>query len=76
MHPTPDVEAEARRLIDRLPKGASWDDLMFEIYVRQGTEIGSAEAEPGRASPYGDGGPRIVPRIAHRAAPPRPAPPR
>ena len=43
------VKAAARELVDRLPAGASWDDLMYEIYVRQGIEEGLADAAAGRA---------------------------
>ena len=42
------VKAAARQLVDRLPEGASWDDLMYEIYVRQGIEEGLADAAAGR----------------------------
>jgi predicted transcriptional regulator len=42
------VKAAARQLIDRLPEGASWDDLMYEIYVRQGIEEGLADVAAGR----------------------------
>lgn len=30
------IKAEARKLIERLPETATWDDLAYEIYVRQG----------------------------------------
>ena len=37
---------EAHRLIDRMPKNATWDDLMREIYVRETIERGlSADEE-------------------------------
>jgi predicted transcriptional regulator len=42
------VKVAARQLVDRLPEGASWDDLMYEIYVRQGIEEGLADAAAGR----------------------------
>jgi predicted transcriptional regulator len=38
---------EARRLIDNLPENATWDDLMYEIYVRQAIEAGLADSEAG-----------------------------
>ena len=34
------VKDEARRLVERLPEDATWDDLMHEIYVRQAIEAG------------------------------------
>ena len=34
------VKDEARRLVEELPEDASWDDLMYKIYVRQSIEAG------------------------------------
>ena len=34
MDPVRDLKQEAHRLVDRLPPDASWDDLMYEVYVR------------------------------------------
>ena len=39
---------EAHRLIDRMPQGATWDDLMNEIYVRQTIGRGLADSKAGR----------------------------
>ena len=47
----PGIKEEARRLIDRLPENASWDDLMYEIYVRQAIERGLADSDAGRTKP-------------------------
>ncbi len=44
------VKDEARRLIERLPDDATWDDLMHEIYVRQAIEAGLADSREGRVS--------------------------
>lgn len=46
------VKEEARRLIDRLPEDASWDDVMYEVYVRQAIDRGIADAEAGRVIPH------------------------
>ena len=46
--PQTDVKREARRLVDRLPQDATWDDLMYEIYVRQAIEAGLEDSEAGR----------------------------
>ena len=32
---SPEIKSDARRLVDNLPDGSGWDDLMYEIYVRQ-----------------------------------------
>lgn len=47
----PGIKDEARRLVDRLPENASWDDLMYEIYVRQAVERGLADSDAGRTKP-------------------------
>ena len=47
MVPT-DIKQEAHRLVDSLPQDASWDDLMYEIYVRQAIEAGLEDSEAGR----------------------------
>jgi hypothetical protein len=39
---------EARRIIDRMPPNATWDDLMHEIYVREAVERGLADSKAGR----------------------------
>ena len=39
---------EAHRLIDRMPKNATWDDLMHEIYVREVIGRGLADSTAGR----------------------------
>lgn len=44
----PDIKTEARRLVDGLPDSASWDDLAYEIYVRQAVETGLADVEAGQ----------------------------
>jgi predicted transcriptional regulator len=50
----PNVKLEAQRLVDRLPEGASWDDLMYQIYVRQAVEAGLADADAGRVVPHAE----------------------
>ena len=42
------IKAEAHRLIEQLPENFSWDDLMYEIYVRQTVEAGLADSHAGR----------------------------
>ncbi len=38
---------EAHKLIDRLPPGATWDDLIYQIYVREAIERGLADSDAG-----------------------------
>ena len=39
---------DAHSLIDKMPKNATWDDLIYEIYVRQVIEKGLADSRAGR----------------------------
>ena len=43
-----DIKQKARNLIDRLPDNSTWDDLMYEIYVRQAIESGLSDSEAGK----------------------------
>lgn len=42
------VREEARKIVESLPDNATWDDLMYEIYVRQSVEEGVADGDAGR----------------------------
>ncbi len=42
----------ARQIIDRLPDQATWDDIMYELYVKQKIEEGLADIEAGRTIPH------------------------
>lgn len=44
-----DIKEEAHKLIDRLPENSTWDDLMYQIYVRQTVETGLADSKAGNA---------------------------
>jgi len=48
------VKEEARRLIERLPEGATWEDLQYEIYVRQAIEAGLADSDVDRVKSVAD----------------------
>jgi len=43
-----DVKEQARQLVEELPEGATWDDLMYKIYVRQAIETGLSDSDAGR----------------------------
>ncbi len=45
---TTGIKDEALHLVEDLPDNASWDDLMYRIYVRQAVEAGLADSEAGR----------------------------
>lgn len=42
------IRDEARKLVEQLPDGASWDDLMYQIYVRQKIDAGRKAIAEGR----------------------------
>jgi hypothetical protein len=42
------VKTEAHQLVDRLPDDATWDDLIYEIYVRQAVDAGLNDSRGGR----------------------------
>ncbi len=46
--PVTTVLDEARRLVEQLPEDATWDDLLYQIYVRQSVEAGLADVRAGR----------------------------
>ena len=45
------VREEAFRLVDQLPYDATWDDLLYQIYVRQSVEAGLEDCRTGRLVP-------------------------
>jgi predicted transcriptional regulator len=45
---TKSIKEKARSLIDKLPENSTWDDLMYEIYVRQAIESGLNDSEAGK----------------------------
>jgi hypothetical protein len=38
--PTRTLKEEALRIIEALPDDATWEDLQYEVYVRQSIEAG------------------------------------
>ncbi len=45
---TNNIKDEAHRLVENLPQDATWDYLMYQIYVRQAVEAGIEDSEAGR----------------------------
>ncbi|MFN0117073.1 MAG: hypothetical protein ACKVQC_02100 [Elusimicrobiota bacterium] len=41
------AKREAKKLLDKLPEKASWDDIMYQLYVRQKYELGIEAADRG-----------------------------
>jgi predicted transcriptional regulator len=46
------VKEEALRLVDALPDEASWDDVIYRMYVHKKIEKGIGAAEQGRVVPH------------------------
>jgi predicted transcriptional regulator len=46
------VKEAAREIINQLPDEASWDDLLYELYVKQKIEAGLKAATEGRTMPH------------------------
>lgn len=46
------VKEEVRDLAERLPDEATWDDVMYELYVRQKIAAGLQAADEGRVVPH------------------------
>lgn len=42
------IKEEAHRIVGQLPENATWEDLVYRIYVRQSIEAGIKDAEAGR----------------------------
>ncbi|MCJ7576951.1 MAG: hypothetical protein MUO91_00710 [candidate division Zixibacteria bacterium] len=42
------VKEEAKKLIDRLPDQVTWDDILYEFYVKKKIATGIKAAEEGR----------------------------
>lgn len=67
MADAPDIRDDAKRLVDQLPAGAGWDDLAYEVYVRQAIEQGLADAEAGRTVDHDSALARVRARIRRPA---------
>ncbi len=46
------VKEAAQAVIERLRDDATWDDLMYELYVKQKIEQGIADVEAQRVVPH------------------------
>jgi hypothetical protein len=53
------VKEEARKLIDKLPEQATWDDIIYEFYVKKKLEIALKAADEGRVVSHEDAKKRL-----------------
>ncbi len=49
--PAQGIKNEARRLVEQLSDEATWEDLMYEVYVWQTIEAGLEDSRAGRVLP-------------------------
>jgi len=42
------AKEEAKKLIEKLPEHAAWDDIMYELYVKKKLAVALKAAEEGR----------------------------
>ena len=47
---TESVKTQAHRLVENLPDSATWEDVMYRIYVRQAIEAGIKNSDQGRTT--------------------------
>lgn len=57
------IKSDAKRLVENLPDAATWDDLAYEVYVRQAIEAGMAEADAGQLIEHDEALARVRARI-------------
>jgi len=50
----------AKQIIDHLSDQASWDDIMYELYVKQKIEKGLQASEQGRTVPHEEAKRRLL----------------
>ena len=55
------AKEEARKLINKLPVQATWDDIMYEFYVRKKIEVALKAAEEGCIVPHEEVKKRFLP---------------
>lgn len=45
---TKSLKEKAHQLVDNLPDSATWEDVMYRIYVREAIEAGVKDSDEGR----------------------------
>jgi predicted transcriptional regulator len=64
-HTMQTAKESARKLIDRLPDQATWEDIMYELYVKQKIEAGLKAVEEGRTIPHEEMKRRLLAKKRH-----------
>lgn len=53
------AKEEAKKMIDRLPDNADWDDIMYALYVKKKIAAGLKAAEEGKVVSHEDAKKRL-----------------
>jgi predicted transcriptional regulator len=53
------VKEEAKKMIERLPDNVTWDDIMYELYVKKKIAVGLKAAEEGLVVSHDDAKKRL-----------------
>lgn len=53
---------EAKRLLNRLPERATWDDIMYEFYIRKKLAVSLKAASEGRVRSHAEVKRRLLAR--------------
>jgi hypothetical protein len=48
------AKEEARKIIDSLPEQATWDDIMYQFYIKRKVEVSLKAYEEGKVVPHED----------------------
>ncbi|GBE05006.1 hypothetical protein BMS3Abin10_00625 [bacterium BMS3Abin10] len=54
------AKEEARRLIDKLPDQATWDDIIYEFYVKKKLDVALKAAEEGHVVSHEEAKKRLL----------------
>ncbi len=54
------IKDEAKKLIEKLPDTATWDDIMYELYVRKKIAVGLKAADEGRVVSHEEAKKRLL----------------
>jgi len=54
------IKEEAKKLIDRLPDQATWDDILYEFYVKKKLAVAMKAAEDGKVVSHKDARKRLL----------------
>jgi hypothetical protein len=54
------IKEEAKKIIDKMPEQATWDDIMYQFYVKKKIELSIKAAETGKILSHEDVKKRVL----------------